>query len=206
MREKISKGDTVEALASRFDDIKSGGVYTVASMSPCEGYARVEGGDTTNGFAVHNFKKIEPTTKKEKREFKVGDRVEVTGVMSSVDYIGQMGTIIDGDGYDEDVSRVRLDSGTKWNFYSNKIKLASNQTKTIKEEDKMSNSIQINNTVAKVFSDITTAELVTRYLGNEYEENKHRAYLDLKLNEKAVLAEAKRLQKEAEKEEAKSCS
>ena len=67
------------------------------------------------------------------------------------------------------------------------------------DQFKKENGMNVNSTVAKVFKDVDDAILVTKYLGREYEEGNHRAYIDLKANDKAVLAEAKRLEK-AEKD------
>ena len=64
------------------------------------------------------------------------------------------------------------------------------------EKDTKENKMNVNSTVARVFKDVDDAILVTKYLGREYEEGNHRAYLDLKANDKAVLAEVKRLEKE----------
>ena len=58
-------------------------------------------------------------------------------------------------------------------------------------------SININSTVAAVFPDVTTAELVTRHLGHEYKEGSHRDLLSLKQNKKAVLDRANEMQEEA---------
>lgn len=133
-------------------------------------------------------------------EFKVGDRVEILQgsnvpnllwVNPMNDYVGNMATI---KSKSSDKSFVLEDIDWRWD--TTWLKLA-NQTKT---EETMSTSIQINSTVAKVFTDIPTAQMVTRHLGKEYEEGNHRAYLDLNRDKEAVLVEAQRLEDEAEVE------
>ena len=63
-----------------------------------------------------------------------------------------------------------------------------------KEEHTM--SIVINETVAKVFTDIPVAKLVTRWVGDEYPENNHRALLDLEQHKAKVLRYCEKKQKE----------
>lgn len=158
------------------------------------------------GFRILNAKEVISLS-----EFKVGDRVEVVKRHGDAK-IGMEGTVIIEFGceeapecigveFDEEVNMVtdviREKIGYGYYIEPTCLKLTRNRPKTTKEETM---SISINTTVAKVFKDVETALLVTKHLGREYEEGNHRAYLDLKLNEKAVLVEAERLEKEAQED------
>lgn len=81
---------------------------------------------------------------------------------------------------------------TEFRRIKDRLTYSIKPNKIHKGENKM--SININSTVAKVFTDVETAALVTRHLGQEYPENNHRALLDLKRNRVEVLKEAKRLE------------
>lgn len=76
------------------------------------------------------------------------------------------------------------------------INYMEQSNKQIKEE-----VMNVNSTVAKVFKDVDEAILVTQFMGTEYPEGNHRAFLTLKQYKKEVLAEAKRLEKEAKDRE-----
>ncbi|MEE9354227.1 MAG: hypothetical protein V3U75_01420 [Methylococcaceae bacterium] len=122
---------------------------------------------------------------------KVGDKVLITGVQDGEDFCGEelvVRRVYDGGDVD-----VRLPDGGSWYFETCNFKTTTNN---IKGEDKMN----VNNTIAKVFKDVDEAILVTKWMGNEYEENNHRALCDLRRNKKEALAEAQRKQTEADKD------
>lgn len=70
-------------------------------------------------------------------------------------------------------------------------------------ENKEEVMININSTVAKVFTDIPEAALITKHLGQEYEEGSHKDYIALRDHKDEILEEARRLQEEEEKKAAK---
>lgn len=133
-------------------------------------------------------------------EFKVGDRVEILSgcITGNSDLIGKVGQITNIHKSSDNPFRVETkiftSSGHNYGWFK-EVKLA---TKPKTTEETM--SIVINSTVAKVFTDIPTAQMVTRCLGKEYEEDNHRAYLDLNRDKESVLAEAQRLEDIANKE------
>jgi hypothetical protein len=151
----------------------------------------------------HIFKEYLNEGGKDVSEFKVGDRVECIKPVNKIGK-GDHGTICAlvesgsnsiGVEWDNRISSHDC-SGSAKNLHGywmipNQIKLITTKTQTTKE-----NNMNVNSTVAKVFKDVDDAILVTKYLGGEYEEGNHRAYLDLKANDKLVLAEAKRIEKE----------
>lgn len=135
-------------------------------------------------------------------EFKVGDRVELVmdsghleeGGMGTIEVIEDPSIGVTWDKYsiyNHNLGR-RCKEGHGFWVRPKDVKHVNKQ----KEETEM--SITINSTVAKVFKDIKTAEMVTRHVGSEYPEDNHRAYLDLKNNEKAVLKYCQELE-DAEK-------
>jgi hypothetical protein len=153
----------------------------------------------------HIFKEYLNEGGKDVSEFKVGDRVETIKSYSGVK-ANQQGTIkafypdetknpgIEFDiPFDGHSCSGQCEEGRGHWVPASNLKLINRSTKTQTTKE---NNMNVNSTVAKVFKDVDDAILVTKYLGGEYEEGNHRAYLDLKANDKLVLAEAKRIEKE----------
>jgi hypothetical protein len=131
---------------------------------------------------------------KDVSEFKVGDRVEcINESDGTIVQVTNIYTVsgLTPDGYINITGFANpSDEMNDYKWHKDRFKLVA-KTQTTKE-----NNMNVNSTVAKVFKNTDEAILVTKYLGSEYEEGNHRAYLDLKANDKVVLAEAKRLEKE----------
>ncbi len=84
--------------------------------------------------------------------------------------------------------------GYCWNISVAYVKLISTTKPNLNEEEH-DMSIVINSTIGKVFTDIPTAELITKFVGREYEEGNHRALLDLETHKGKVLKYCKDEQK-----------